>query len=354
MPSDFTILKKLLLSQNADTIAQGLQIARALGNSKLFDRLLNGIAVHPLRKSGLQQNTAPWVELIPNRHFRDPTGNNTNALAMLALLAAAPSQSMSAQMKPMITGLTIDQNSTINLDYIDVSWLQGLDDLQQLVLYTGHNPVGISTLSTLPALKWLLLAGMHQSLQDLNTLSNCPALEHLGLQDLSPSDPLDLNLPTLKMCLLENVSRLSNLNGLRTLASLRRLSLSRCPDLKALDGIPPVKQLDLWHPWPGLSLTPLSETNIESLQLKNCAPESIEAAKQMPILQHLTLRQMEMTNLLPLAGMRIHTLSLHGMPSMQSLDGLKHMPELKRVQIHRCPPFPIDHATIEDVEITIQ
>lgn len=190
----------------------------------------------------------------------------------------------------------------------DFSFLSSFRELRELYLSPHAGTWDISGLSALTKLKILKIYGYDVNFENISVFNGMPQLEDISLDNVGALKNLDFvkNMPSLKRLTIEYCP-IIDLNGLSDSASLTALSLHYCGELRdisALAGIKNLKDLDIAHIWnfdlefPDLTgLTLLEKLTIESSHL--------ETVTGMPSIRELTVFETGGSySMAPLLGMQ--------------------------------------------------
>lgn len=146
-------------------------------------------------------------------------------------------------------------------------------------------------------------------------------LENTQVTDLSPL----AGMPLRKLHL--NTTPVTELLPLAGMA-LTELNLNGCP-IEVLDGLAGVKIDTLWIPKTKVTdLTPLVATELISLDFEETPVESLEPLKTMTTLRRLNLANSAVTDLTPLAGLKLDRLVFTPAKITTGLDAVREMKSL--------------------------
>ena len=173
----------------------------------------------------------------------------------------------------------------------DLSFLSAFTDLEEIRLgFSNGQTWDLSGLSSLTKLKSLSISGFDTKFEHLNVLSGMPGLTEVSFSDVKDLKNLDFvkNMPNLKKLSIDNCPILT-LDGLKGSLSLTELTLDGCRDLNdvsALATLVSLKKLNIAYIWnfdikiPSLKkLTALSDVEISAI--------SLEAVSDMPSIKKL-------------------------------------------------------------------
>ncbi len=268
-------IKKLLFSRDAASVAQGVELLRALDDAKLFDDLLAGVA---------WSFTPPTEGRPPAYGVLKIGGQCANAgvkarwdlVVALALIAAAPPESrVAAKITAEATSLTVERGFDYRAAFeIDLSPLRAFVNLERLWVRAAGPVTHLDALAALPKLREVQLDG---PIQDVAGLSGSRSLARLTVSSSSFERPGPLrDVPALRELDLRSSYNLRAIDFLADLDGLEQLTISLHAhsggDLAPMRGLRSLKVLTIENGNSAVaSVEPLAAlTALESLRIDRC------------------------------------------------------------------------------------
>ncbi len=374
-------LSALILSRDVEQIAWGAELACALGERALFDRMLRGVRWAPPEREG-----GYGTLLVQGFCARSNARRRWDLVRALALLAAAPPDcAVAERVLSNATSLALDRAlPPLAGDALDLAPLSAFRRLSRLSVRTSSEPLRLATLATHPSLEALTL---DMPVRDLDALSGAATLRALDLRacahlaslsflrGMRALEHLSLTLSRARAAELAHVASLDALasldlaseGGVRSLPPLRawprlRRLVWRGGDLEALDldGATALRALSIHDTRRDVTrdldalrgldlesltlsselarddLAPLSaSTALEHLSLRAPKVRSLDALTSVASLARLSIedaRAFESLSSLAGAG-RLEELTLRGCGALRSLDGIEGFPSLTRCEL---------------------
>lgn len=197
------------------------------------------------------------------------------------------------------------------------------------------NAAGVTDLTPLAKLKLVYLSLKDNPVSDLRPLSNMP-IEELYLEGTTVSDLRPLKTLPLRTLWLNKtpVANLLPLDGL-PLTQLNLLE-TKVTDLSPLAGMP---LETVWLNKTQVSdLTPLANCPIVSLTLEGTPISEISLVRRWPTLQRLHIGETKVTDLRPLAGLRLTRLIVTPQKITEGWDFIRNMSTLQELDIELREP----------------
>ncbi len=239
-------IKELLKSKDFDVVNSGLDLAQALNEEAIYEKLLEGCGVD---KEGKLVNEKKEI--------------SNYLVCTLSSLSNSPK---SKEIIEKVTTLVMNDSNMTNedgeniLDYFDLPKLNNLNELDLSKSYSmdefslqnvpnlkkltiDHTPAMYITPEELPKLSELSICGwvpdcdlLGDNLYDLDFLSNFENLESLTLISCEVLEDINglANLKKLSKLVLEGTKALEDLNVLTKLNSLEHLELNYCYDIELI------------------------------------------------------------------------------------------------------------------------
>lgn len=185
----------------------------------------------------------------------------------------------------------------------------------------------VSDLSPLEGMPLEYLDASLTKVADLSPLAGSKRLKHLYLEgaevrDISPLENLDLEVLWLHGC---PVSDLSPLAGKR----IEQLNLCNT-GVTSLETVAGVQLETLWLRETDIrELTPISNLTLVSLDLQGCPVTDLTPLSEMTTLQRLNIAETEITDLRPLAGLKLQRLIFTPENISEGMDLLREMNSLQ-------------------------
>lgn len=279
-------LASLILSRDVERIAWGAELACAIGETALFDKMLRGVTwappAHPHGYGTLR---------VRGFCARSNTRRRWDLVRAFALLAGAPRECEAAsKVLASATSLDVDRSiPPIPEDGCDLAPLSAFTKLRRLRVKSSTAPMNLGALAGLPALEELVIEA---PLSELASLSGAPSLKSLTVDS----------------------SALLAIDGLRDLPSLRELELCGCPRLRTFEfvrALPTLTTLSLLHSGGAkVDLSPLT-----------ALPSLVDLS--------LTLLGESLDGIASIAAISsLQTLAIEGLSGVRSLAPLRALPRL--------------------------
>lgn len=375
----------LLLSRDVEHIAWGAELACAIAERDLFDRMLRGVSWAPPKRDG-----GFGTLVVQGFCARSNARRRWDLVRALALLAAAPPDcELAARVLSKATSLALDRALPPRAgDALDLAPLRAFRSLTRLSVRCAAAPLHLDALATHPSLEALTLdapvrdldalsgaatlrsldlrACMH--LASLSFLRGMRALEHLSLAltrarsaelahvasldalksllliggDLAPDAFAPLAaLGSLESIELVGVHDVRSLSSLRALPRLRRV-VWREGDLEALDleGAPALRELSITNTRRDVTrdLDALRGFDLQALTLSSeVSRDDLTPLGASTALERLSLRAPKLRSLHGLSSVASLTqLTLEDAASFESLAALAGAPRLEALTLRGC------------------
>ncbi len=361
----------LILSRDVEQIAWGAELACALGERDLFDRMLRGVSWTPPTRDG-----GFGTLRVQGFCARSNARRRWDLVRALALLAAAPPDcELAARVLSRVTSLALDRSlPPLAGDALDLAPLGAFRSLTRLSVRCAAEPLHLDALATHPSLEALTLDA---PVRDLDALSGAVtlksldlracahlaslwflrgmrALEHLSLA-LARARPAELthvaSLDALESIDIVGGSDVRSLAPLRALPRLRRVAW-RGGDLDALDleGAPALRELSITDTRRDVTrdLDALRGFDLQALTLSaELSRDDLTPLRASTALSRLSLRAPKLRSLDGLSSVAsLAHLSIEDAASFESLSSLANARQLEALTLRGCASL----GSLEGVE----
>ncbi|MFO0651245.1 MAG: hypothetical protein U0326_33785 [Polyangiales bacterium] len=279
----------LLLSRDVEQIAWGAELACAIGERDLFDRMLRGVSWAPPTRDG-----GFGTLRVQGFCARSNARRRWDLVRAVALIAAAPPDcELAARVLSRATSLALDRAlPPVAGDALDLAPLRAFRNLTRLSVRCAAEPLHLDALATHPSLEALTLDA---PVRDLDALSGAATLRSLDL----------------RACV--NLGSLSFLRGMRALEHLSlALTRARASELAHLTSLDALRSLVLL----GGDLTPAALTSLAALG----ALESIELVGVHDVRSLSSLRALPRLRRVVWREGDLEALDLEGAPALRELS----------------------------------
>ncbi|MFO0647850.1 MAG: hypothetical protein U0326_16545 [Polyangiales bacterium] len=344
-------IKKLLFSRDAASVAQGVELLRALDDAKLFDDLLAGVAWSFTPPTD-GRPPAYGVLKIGGPCANAGTRGRWDLVVALSLLAAAPPESaVASKIIAEATSLTVERGYEYRSTHeIDLAPLRAFVNLERLWVRATGPTSNLDALAALPKLREVQLEG---PLRDLSGLSGSRSIARLTVSsnELANSGPLR-DMAALKELDLRSSYTIGSIDFLRELDGVERLDVAlhalSSGDLSPLRGMRSLKALTIENGniavasiEPLASLTELEQVSINrcgsittfaplralpklrSLSVESCGKLATLGLDGITTLRHFTTRWSHLEDVDCLADCPLEHVDLSGATRLRSLKGLR-------------------------------
>ncbi|MDG1479357.1 MAG: hypothetical protein P8R54_07180 [Myxococcota bacterium] len=300
LSGDTRALFSLLSTRTLEAVEQGLVLLSALSSNEVYAELLSTVQVDAAG------------ELLRGKRFNG-TANAQPYLdhALLAALSQSPADSVGAELRARITGLTLEDVRTTPI-------LRSFTALERLEITVASDVTltDLNALGPLPSLKTLSIKTSSDWNHPQALLTSIDGLQAPALETITLSKGQLTNItalagsPALKKVSLNGCSNLTTIAPLAGAVGLVQINLSGCRGLTSLKGLE--------------NAAGLEHCNLKSMNVLN-----IDALAGKPALQLVQLTQTEINSTAPLASARSWktdgrraNIDLHNSGDLSGLVGL--------------------------------
>lgn len=354
-------IKKLLFSRDAASVAQGVELLRALDDAKLFDELLAGVtwSFTPPTEG---RPPAYGVLKIGGPCANAGTRARWDLVVALSLLAAAPPESaVAAKIIAEATSLTVERGYEYRSTHeIDLAPLRAFVNLERLWVRATGPTSNLDALAALPKLREVQLEG---PIRDLSGLSGSRSIARLTVSsnELANSGPLR-DMAALKDLDLRASYTIGSIEFLRELDGVERLDVAlhalSSGDLSPLRGMRSLKALTIENGniavtsiEPLASLTELEQVSINrcgsittfaplralpklrSLSVESCGKLTTLGLDGITTLRHFTTRWSNLVDVDCLAECALEHVDLSGAARLESLKGMRATSSIRTLHL---------------------